>query len=313
MITVLGAGAWGTAVAALLREARLWCRTAERAREIRERRENARYLPGVRLPDSVEVVDAVGPSDWFIVAVPTQHIRATVGALGLDRKTPVISLAKGIEVGTLRRPSEILAAWFDRVTALSGPSMAREVAMGLPTSVVAAGADADGAQKLLMGPTFRVYTSADLVGVELAGALKNVVAVAAGICDGLKLGDNTKASLLTRGVVEMARLGAKMGAETQTFFGLAGIGDLITSCASPLGRNLYVGRQVGMGRPLDELRREMVHVPEGVWTCKAVVEIARRESIDMPISSEVYRVLYEAKPPQAAIRDLMSRAPKAEA
>jgi glycerol-3-phosphate dehydrogenase (NAD(P)+) len=190
--------------------------------------------------------------------------------------------------------------------------MAHEVAMGLPTSVVVAGDGAAEIQKTFMGPTFRVYTSQDLVGVELGGALKNVITLAAGICDGLKLGDNTKASLLTRGVVEMARFGTSAGADPQTFFGLAGIGDLITSCYSPLGRNLFVGRQIGAGQPLEQLLKEMVHVPEGVWTCKAVVELAKRRSVDMPICREVYSVLYENKPAKAAIKDLMTRAPKAE-
>lgn len=314
-ITILGAGAWGTAVAVLLSSRSrvvLWGRSAERMKEIEERRENARYLPGIKIPASVEIGASPPPSDLYVVGIPTQHIQSTLSGLKLDRRTPVVSLAKGIEVGTLRRPSEILSAWFDRVAALSGPSMAIEVAKGLPTSVVVAGSNAEEIQKSFMGPTFRVYTSADLVGVELGGALKNVVTVAAGICDGLKLGDNAKASLLTRGVVEMARFGAAMGADAQTFFGLAGIGDLITSCYSPHGRNLFVGRRIGSGQSLDELLREMVHVPEGVWTCKAVVELAKKRAIDMPICTEVYRVLYEGKNPKDAIKDLMSRAPKAE-
>jgi glycerol-3-phosphate dehydrogenase (NAD(P)+) len=290
----------------------LWGRSADRVREISSRRENARYLPGVNLPPSVDVMTSIPASDLYVIAIPTQHIRSTLGSLPLNRLTPALSLAKGIEIGTLRRPSEILSTWFDRVAALSGPSMAHEVATGLPTSVVVAGSPAKEIQAMFMGPTFRVYTSEDLVGVELGGALKNVITVAAGLCDGLKLGDNAKASLLTRGVVEMGRVGSAMGADPQTFFGLAGIGDLITSCYSPLGRNLYVGRQIGSGRTLDDLLGEMVHIPEGVATCKAVVELARGASIDVPIASEVYRVLYERKDPRAAMRDLMTRAPKPE-
>jgi glycerol-3-phosphate dehydrogenase (NAD(P)+) len=313
-ITILGSGAWGTATAVLLsarHRVALWGRSPERMKEIADRRENARYLPGVKIPAAVEI-GTLPPSDVYVIAVPTQHIQSTLSGLKLDRATPVVSLAKGIEIGTLRRPSEILSTWFDRVSALSGPSMAHEVAMGLPTTVVAAGSNAEEIQKIFMGPTFRVYTSTDLVGVELGGALKNVITVAAGICDGLKLGDNAKASLLTRGVVEMSRFGAAMGAEAQTFFGLAGIGDLITSCYSPLGRNLFVGRQIGAGKSLDQLLKEMVHVPEGVWTSKAVVELAKKRSIDMPICTEVYRVLYEGKNPKDGIKDLMTRAPKAE-
>jgi glycerol-3-phosphate dehydrogenase (NAD(P)+) len=314
-VAILGSGAWGTAMAVLLADrcrAVLWCRSAQRMREIADRGENSTYLPGVPLPGSVELSDLVPPADLYLVAIPTQHIRSTLEGLKLDRSTAAVSLAKGIEISTLSRPSEILSRWFDRVSALSGPSMAPEVARGLPTSVVVAGADADRAQRILMGPSFRVYTSRDLIGVELGGALKNVITLAAGICDGLRLGDNAKASLITRGVVEMARFGASMGAEPQTFFGLAGIGDLITSCTSPLGRNLYVGRQIGEGRRLEEVLRGMVHVPEGVWTCRAVEELARKRSIEMPIAAEIFRILYEGKDPRAAIRDLMTRTPKAE-
>jgi glycerol-3-phosphate dehydrogenase (NAD(P)+) len=314
-IWIVGAGSWGTAVAALLAKhghrATLWGRDVE---GIRAARENRKYLPGVRLPESVGF--GTDPEAALtVVAVPTQHIRATLAPLPL--RGPFVSLAKGLEMGTRRRPTEILAELFpgSRAAVLSGPSHAEEVARGLPATLVAAGEEplAREVQAAFMGPTLRVYTSADVVGVELAGALKNIIAIAAGIGDSLGLGDNAKAALLSRGIVEIARLGVALGAQRPTFFGVSGIGDLITTCYHAGGRNLHVGREVGKGRPLREVLEGMSMVAEGVWTSRAALELAREKGIEMPITEAVVKILHEGKPPRDAVRELMMRDPKAEA
>lgn len=325
-LVVLGTGGWGTALAlvALRRglQAVLWGRRADRVEELRRDRENRIYLPGVALPPSLEITgdpDAMTEAEAVVCAVPTQHVRATVSALrGRIRPgTPLLSLGKGIEIGTLDRPSQILGEVLDapRVTALSGPSHAEEVARELPASVVVASADEAEArrwQEALTGMTLRLYTSDDLVGVELAGALKNVIAIAAGICDGLKLGDNAKAALLSRGVVEMARLGTALGSRKSTFFGISGIGDLIATCYSPHGRNLRVGRAIGAGRTLEETLAGSPMVAEGVWTCTAARDLAARHGVELPITEEICRILHEGKPPLEGLKSLMSRVPKSE-
>ncbi|MBI2899402.1 MAG: NAD(P)-dependent glycerol-3-phosphate dehydrogenase [Planctomycetes bacterium] len=317
-IQILGAGGWGTALAVVLARqgvpVRLWARSPERIEELRGARENRRYLPGVSIPEAVGF--GLAPAaDLAVVAVPTQHIRAALGGLGLPR-VPVVSAAKGLEMSTHLRPTEILGRLFGTPTAaLSGPSHAEEVARGLPATLVAASADealAKTVQKLFMGETLRIYTSTDVIGVETAGALKNIIAIAAGICDSLGLGDNAKAALLTRGIVEIARLGAKMGAQRPTFFGVSGIGDLITTCYSLHGRNLRVGREVGKGRALSEVLAEMSMVAEGVWTSKAALELAREKGVEMPITEAVVRILHQGKAPREAVRELMGRLPKSE-
>jgi glycerol-3-phosphate dehydrogenase (NAD(P)+) len=229
--------------------------------------------------------------------------------------TPVLSLSKGIEIGSLARPSEILESVLDapRVTVLTGPSHAEEVARGLPTVVVAASRDESEARKWqesLSSPSLRVYTGDDPVGAELGGALKNVIAIAAGIVDGLGLGDNAKAALVTRGIVEMARLGTALGAKHATFFGISGIGDLITSCTSRHGRNLRVGREVAAGRKAEDVLKGMV--AEGVWTCTAARGLAKKHGLDLPITEEVCKILHEGKPPMEGLKSLMSRMPKSE-
>jgi glycerol-3-phosphate dehydrogenase (NAD(P)+) len=325
-VAVLGTGGWGTAMAIVAArrglQTVLWGRRADRVEEIRRTRENRPYLPGVPLPDSVEITSdpgALAGVDAVVCAVPTQHVRATVGALRdrLPSGMPLLSLGKGIEIGTLDRPSQILGEALDapRVTALSGPSHAEEVARELPATVVVAAnqeSEAQRWQQALTGMTLRLYSSDDLVGVELAGALKNVIAIAAGICDGLKLGDNAKAALLSRGVVEMARLGTALGARKSTFFGISGIGDLIATCTSPHGRNLRVGRAIGSGRTLKETLADSPMVAEGVWTCTAARDLARKHGIELPITEEVCRILHEGKPPLEGLKSLMSRLPKSE-
>lgn len=324
---VLGSGGWGTAVALILAQkpghrVRLWSARETSGRELREKRENPRQLPGVRIPDAVELVTdpaaAVADADCWVVAVPTVFLRATVERFRTlsSPGTAVVSLTKGIEVATFRRPTEILADVLGvrRLVVLSGPSHAEEVARGLPTSLVAAAADAAVAgwvQDHFGGDRFRVYTNTDVVGVELAGALKNVIGVAAGVCDGLGLGDNAKAAMLTRGLVEMQRFGVAHGAEPATFDGLAGVGDLITTCFSPHGRNRRVGERVARGEPVAAVTGGP-QVAEGVNTAKAVRERAARTGLDVPIMTAVYEILHEGKPPAAAVHELMSRRPQPE-
>lgn len=322
-IVVLGDGAWGTALALVLRRAGhavgLWSKFPAYADEMRKKRENVKFLPGVPLPEALDLLSGVPPAaDVYVAAVPTQFIRATFTELApqLSKKALYIVVAKGLEQATSRRPSEILREVLGkpRLAVLSGPSHAPEVAAGLPASVVVAGdrGAAKAAQDLFQGSSVRVYTSRDVAGVELGGALKNVIALAGGICDGLGLGHNAKAALLTRGIVEMARLGAALGAKTETFFGLSGIGDLITTTSYPHGRNLSVGRAIGEGKPLDAILGGMHSVAEGVWSAKAVLDAARKKGVDMPITQQVHAILFEGKSAKAALRDLMMRDQKAE-
>lgn len=323
---VLGSGGWGTAVAVLLAQnpghaVRLWCRREDAARDIRDRRENTRLLPGVPIPPGVLVTsdeaEAVAGADCWVVAVPTAFLRPTLSRFAPPRAdVPVVSLTKGIENATFRRPSEVLGEVLgtDRLAVLSGPSHAEEVARGLPTSLVLAADDmqlAVWAQQRFGTDRFRVYTNPDVVGVELAGALKNVLGIAAGICDGLGFGDNAKAALLTRGLVEMTRFGVAHGAEPATFAGLAGVGDLITTCFSPHGRNRRVGHRLGKGEPLADVLAGP-QVAEGVTTSRSVHERSRRTDLDTPIMTAVYQVLHEGKPPLAAVQELMTRRLKDE-
>ena len=322
-IVILGDGAWGTALALVLdragRPAILWSKFPAYAAEMRARRENFKFLPGVPIPGTVEIASGPPPAaDLYVAAVPTQFLRATFTELkpALPKRAIVVCVAKGLEESTGRRPTEVLREVLGRVrlVVLSGPSHAPEVARGLPASVVAAGEPraAKEVQRLFSGDFLRVYTSRDVLGVELGGALKNVIALAGGICDGLGLGHNAKAALLSRGIVEMARLGVKLGARRQTFFGLSGIGDLITTTTFPAGRNLSVGRALGQGKSLPEVLKSMASVAEGVWTVRAVVALARKHGVDMPITQEVHAILHGGKPPKEALRDLMRRGPRAE-
>jgi glycerol-3-phosphate dehydrogenase (NAD(P)+) len=325
---VLGDGAWGTAVALLLardqsHRVTLWSAREANGRLLRERRENVRLLPGVPIPESVELTTdvsrAAAGADLWVSAVPTVYLRDTLTPVAplLRSGPPVLSLSKGLEMGTFRRPTEILTEILgvERVAVLSGPSHAEEVSRGLPTSVVVASRDLELArwvQERFSTERFRVYTNTDLVGVELAGALKNVIGVAAGISDGLGFGDNTKSALLTRGLVEITRFGVALGADPHTFAGLAGLGDLITTCVSRHGRNRRVGERVGQGEKPDAVLAGMAMVAEGVYTARSVHDRAAQMGVDMPITAEVYRVLYEGKDPRTAVSDLMLRSPKGE-
>ena len=327
LLVVVGAGGWGTAMALVAHSAgfrvRLWTRRPEQAAAMTRERVNRAYLPGVPLPPDLEIASdaaALDGADRLVSAVPTQHVRSALGALRLRVRTgtPVLSLSKGIEIGTLARPSEILESVLDapRVTVLSGPSHAEEVARGLPTVVVAASktpAEARRWQESLSSPSLRLYTGDDPVGAEFGGALKNVIAIAAGIADGLGLGDNAKAALVTRGIVEMSRLGTALGARRSTFFGISGVGDLITSCTSRHGRNLRVGREVAAGRTPEQALEGSGMVAEGVWTCTAARGLGRKHGVELPITEEVCKILHEGKAPMEGLKSLMTRLPKSEA
>ena len=326
-LAVLGAGGWGTAMALVARaggyRVRLWVRRPDQAAALKRDGENRAYLPGVKLPADLEITSdaaALEGAERFISAVPTQHVRSILGPLRsrIRPGSSVLSLSKGIEIGTLARPSEILESVLDspQVTVLTGPSHAEEVARSLPTVVVAASrheAEARRWQETMSSATLRLYTGDDPVGAEFGGALKNVIAIAAGIADGLGLGDNAKAALVTRGIVEMARLGTTLGARRATFFGISGIGDLITSCTSRHGRNLRVGREVGAGRSATDALKGSGMVAEGVWTCTAARGLAKKHGLDMPITEEVYLILHEGKKPMEGLKTLMTRLPKSEA
>lgn len=327
-IAVLGNGGFGSAMAVTLARAGhsicLWGHDAEYTASIAATRENPRYLAGVRLPDVIEVTAdaaaALEGAEVVLVAVPTQHVRAVVSSM-VDRLgggAPVVSLAKGLEQSTGQRPSEILGEVLgspERVYVLSGPSHAEEIAHGQPTTVVVAGAGDErllALQAALQTERFRVYRNGDLLGVELCGALKNVMALAAGIADGLGYGDNAKAAILSRGIVEMQRYGLACGADPQTFFGLAGVGDLAVTAFSRHGRNRAFGERIGKGETLQQALSSSPKVAEGVWTAKVVDAASRQRGVEMPIAVAVARVLYDELPPEDAVRALMERGPKAE-
>lgn len=327
-ITILGGGGMATACAIVLAEhpgldVSIWARNAEFARDIAASRVNNRLLPGVRIPDQIDitsdVASAADGADVLIAAVPTAFLRQALTDVAdkLPASVPVLSVVKGLENDTFARPTQIITSALGSrpVAALSGPCHAEEAARRMPTSVVIAGDDesfAKTAQKLFATDRFRVYTNRDLLGVELAGALKNVIAIAAGICDGLGYGANAKSALMTRGLAEMTRFGVALGADPQTFFGLAGIGDLITTCVSRHGRNRAVGERLGRGESLANILASMTAVAEGVTTARSIHDLARQKGIDMPITREVFAVLFESKPPSAATESLMQRPPRGE-
>ncbi len=328
-VGVVGAGSWGTAVAAIAAgnaPTTLWARRPELAAEITSDHESSAYLPGVRLPDDLRATasleEACTDADVIVLGVPSHGLRTVLADAQafIGPKVPVVSLAKGIEQGTLARMTEVVCETLPDhdgayVGVLTGPNLAREVAAGQPTaSVVAIGDErvAESLQQLFFSPNFRVYTNPDVIGCEMAGALKNVLAIGAGIADGLGYGDNTKAALMTRGLAELARLGIAMGGDPLTFAGLAGMGDLIATCSSPQSRNRHVGMQLGKGQPLDDIVNEMHMVAEGVKTTAAVLELAGRHQVEMPLAAFVGRVLYEGARPADLVPELMLRKAKPE-
>lgn len=325
---VIGDGAWGTAIALHLaqqntRQVCLWSAFAANHRLLMEKRENVRLLPGVPIPDTVELTldieTALRDADMAVAAIPTVYLRQTlqrfVGKWPVA--LPTVSLAKGLENETFQRPTQILrdVLGLRHTAVLSGPSHAEEVSRGRPTSVVAAAEDEALAlriQQVFNSDRFRVYTNLDVIGVELAAAVKNVIGIAAGACDGLKFGDNAKSALMTRALVEIARFGVAHGAEHATFLGLAGLGDLITTCISPHGRNRRVGERLGQGEKLADILASTPQVAEGIYTARSVYFRAKAMGIELPIMTEVYRVLYEGKSPLDGVADLMLRSPKKE-
>jgi glycerol-3-phosphate dehydrogenase (NAD(P)+) len=327
-IAVLGDGAMGTACSILLAskpatDIRIWSAFPDQARQMHTARENTRFLPGVRIPDNVsvtgEIREAVDGVELVVAAIPTIYLRKTLSDIRehIHGQQPIVSVIKGIEIETFSRPSEIILDVLGQrpVVVLSGPSHAEEISRHLPASVVAACDDpalARHVQALFTTGRFRVYTNPDIVGVELSAALKNVIAIAAGICDGLAFGDNAKSALLTRGLVEITRFGVALGAQRDTFPGLAGMGDLITTCISRHSRNRAVGEALGRGQSLSEILTGMQAVAEGVWTCRAVYDLAVQRGIDLPITRGVYRVLFEKQSPLEAVNELMLREPKSE-
>lgn len=328
-ITVLSDGAWGTALACVLlnngHDVTMWGPFPEYIDEMREKRINSKFLPGVvldeRLKFNSDMASAVKDSEILLLATPSQYLRGVVNKLKEvfdPAKHLIVNVAKGIEVDTWLRMSEVVSSILGkcRYVVLSGPSHAEEVSRKVPTLVVAASSNLDDAEIIrdaFMNDYFRVYTSTDSLSVELGGALKNVMAIAAGVIDGMKLGDNPKAALVTRGIAEMSRLGVALGGKLQTFSGLSGVGDLIVTCCSGHSRNRHVGECLGQGQKLDKIISDMgMVVAEGVTTAKGAKHLAETAGVETPIINEIYNVLYNNKSADVAIRELMTRSPKHE-
>ena len=328
-VAVVGAGSWGTTLARLLADkglrTSLWVREEELAAVIRETGENSWFLPGIEIPRGLQVTSdlrlAVEGADYVLMAVPCQFLRSVLGRIcGFLSPNPVVvCCSKGIEIDSLKPMSgvvmEELGEKQPRYAVLSGPSFAREVSQGLPTAVTLGCADrklGGELQEVLSTEYFRVYLSLDYKGVELGGALKNVMAIATGISDGLEFGTDARAALITRGLAEMSRLGVAMGARAQTFMGLSGVGDLVLTCTGDLSRNRQVGLRIGKGEGLDSIVHSMRAVAEGVKTTQAVHELGRKNEVELPITEQVYGMLYAGKDPRQAVHELMTRSLKEE-
>lgn len=324
-VAVLVAGSWGTALASVLadneKEVYLWSRTEEQVRQLNETHRNIEFLPEIQLSERIiattSIEQAVAGSSAVVMVAPSSAMREVSALIRphLADDALLIHAAKGFEAESLKRMTEVIADELpdyqpDRITVLSGPSHAEEVIVKCPTTVVVAAGDieaAEAAQDLFINSHFRVYTNPDVTGVEISGALKNIIALGAGMSDGLGFGDNARAALMTRGLAEIARLGLVMGANPLTFAGLSGVGDLIVTCTSRHSRNWRAGYALGQGKPLDEVLREMNMVVEGVKTTKAAYSLSQSHQVDMPITSALYRVLFEGKDPRKAVGDLMGR------
>ena len=326
-VNVLGAGSWGTALSLLLNknghQVKLWSALEDEVKLLQEKREHPNKLPGVHIPEAVEITSdlegCLKDPDVVVLAVPSPFTRSTAKQMApfVKEGQIIVNVAKGVEEKTLMTLSEIISQEIPvaDVCVLSGPSHAEEVGREIPTTCVVSAETrktAEYLQGIFMSPVFRVYTTPDILGVELGGALKNVIALAAGTADGLGYGDNTKAALITRGIAEIARLGTKMGARMETFYGLSGIGDLIVTCASVHSRNRKAGYLMGQGRTMKQAMDEVQMVVEGVYSAKAAKSLAEKYEVDMPIIMEVNKVLFEDKPAADAVRDLMIRDKKVE-
>ncbi|EST30174.1 NAD(P)H-dependent glycerol-3-phosphate dehydrogenase [Streptomyces niveus] len=328
-VAVFGTGSWGTAFAMILADAgcevTLWARRPEVVDAVNNTRTNPEYLPGLELPSSVRATtdpaEAARDAEFTVLTVPSQTLRANLAewASLLPSDTVLVSLMKGVELGTAKRMSEVIAevakAPADRVAVLTGPNLAGEIAARQPAAAVVACTDEAVANRLQAAchtPYFRPYTNTDVVGCELGGAVKNVIGLAVGIADGMGLGDNTKASLMTRGLAETTRLGLAMGADPHTFSGLAGMGDLIATCSSPLSRNHTFGTNLGRGMTLEQTIAASKQTAEGVKSCQSVLDLAQRHGVDMPITETVVSIVHEGKPPLVAVKELMARSAKPE-
>lgn len=327
-IAVLGDGGWGTTLAILLSKkghtVKLWGAFPDYVRTLEQRRINSRFLPGIRIPRQVKITpsleEALSAASVVVLAVPSQHLRSVLKRAkeaGAPRDSIYVSVIKGIEMGSLLRMSEVIREGLGgvKLAVLSGPTIAHEVACGIPTTAVVASSDSKirkRLQDLFMTAAFRVYTNNDVIGVELGGSLKNSIAIACGISDGLGFGANTKAALLSRGLAEISRLGHAMGARVGTFSGISGLGDLVTTCISPYSRNRFVGEQIGKGKTLVQVEGRMQMVAEGIPTTRSAFELGKRYGVEMPIVREVFLVLYKNKSPVKAVKDLMEREKKEE-
>jgi glycerol-3-phosphate dehydrogenase (NAD(P)+) len=326
---VMGTGSWGTAYAKVLADAGtdvvLWARRPELAAAVRERHENPDYLPGVALPGNLtathDAQEALHRADFVVLAVPSQSLRDNLStwAPSLGADTVLVSLMKGVELGTTKRMSEVVREVADvpeaRVAVVSGPNLAKEIAQGQPAATVVACTDEAASGHLQDASTtayFRPYTNTDVVGCELGGAVKNVIALAVGMAEGMGFGDNTKAGLITRGLAETARLGAALGADPMTFSGLAGLGDLVATCTSPLSRNRTFGEKLGRGQTLQEILAQKQQTAEGVKSCRSILDLARKHDVDMPITEHVVKVVHEDVSPVEMLKALMSRSTKSE-
>ena len=326
---VLGSGSWGTAFGKVLADAGtdvvLWARREELARAVREQHENPDYLPGIGLPHNLtatsDAESAVDGADFVVLAVPSQSLRENLAAVtsALGRSTVLVSLVKGVELGTTKRMSEVVCEVADvpatQVAVVTGPNLAKEIAAGQPAAPVVACSDGDAAERLqaaCMTGYFRPYTNPDVVGCELGGAVKNVIALATGMAEGMGFGDNPKASLITRGLAETARLGAALGADPLTFSGLAGLGDLVATCTSPLSRNRTFGERLGRGETLEEILARKSQTAEGVKSCRSILDLARKHDVDMPITEHVVAVVHEGMTPVDMLKGLMRRGAKSE-
>jgi len=326
---VLGSGSWGTAFGKVLADAGtdvvLWARRADLAEAVRERHENPDYLPGIVLPHNLTATagaaEAVEGADFVVLAVPSQTLRDNLAAVvpALSRDAVLVSLMKGVELGSTKRMSEVVAEVADvapgQVAVVTGPNLAKEIALGQPAGTVVACSDQQVAQRLqaaCMTRYFRPYTNVDVVGCELGGAVKNVIALATGMAEGMGFGDNTKASLITRGLAETARLGAALGADPLTFSGLAGLGDLVATCTSPLSRNRTFGERLGRGETLEDILARKQQTAEGVKSCRSILDLARKHDVEMPITEHVVQVVHEGMTPADMVRGLMRRGAKSE-
>ena len=328
-IGVIGDGSWGTTLAVYLAKkgysVKLWGPFPEYIRQMCRNHYNPKFLPGVRFPQGLEPIEkldvVLNESDLIVFAIPSQYagkILKKIGKTGVKlSKRIFLSVAKGVEKRSLRRISQIVRAELGNIpfAVLSGPTISAEVARGIPTTAVVASKNtriAQKVQRVFNSDSFRIYTNTDVIGVELGGSIKNIIAIACGVCDGLGLGTNAKAAIVTRGLAEMARLGTALGGTAKTFSGLTGLGDLVTTCFSPQSRNRYVGEQLGSGKPIRKIVSSMEMVAEGVETVKGVYRLSQKYKVPMPITSEVYQIICRNKKPGDALADLMSRKAKAE-